>query len=135
VIQRGDAVPALQREGYRNTDFKLRDALETLLYPGLWRLAAKHHGEGWNEIVRSLSKKAFVRSLQHLIPEIEPQDLEPCPAGVRAQAMERSGRLVEDFRLLFQRRAVHVLNAPSPAATASLAIAVPIARQVCQADR
>ncbi len=117
-----NAVPGLKREGYRKRDVSARDLIETLRYPGFWRLARQHHDEGRKEIVRSLSKTAFVRSLQRLIPEVTADDIIPTHAGVRAQALLRSGQLVDDFLLVHDRQAVHVCNAPSPAATASLEI-------------
>ena len=90
-----NAVLAWQREGYRKTDFNLRDALETLTYRGFWNLARKHYQEGFAEMYRSWSKKAFVKSLQRLIPEIEADDLVPAKSGVRAQAFLPNGELVE----------------------------------------
>ena len=117
-----NAVPGLKREGYRKRDVSARDLVETLRFPGFWRLARRHHDEGRKEIARSLSKAAFVRSLQRLIPEVTADDIIPTHAGVRAQALLRSGELVDDFLLVHDRQAVHVCNAPSPAATASLEI-------------
>ena len=117
-----NAVPGLKREGYRKRDVSGRDVLETLRFPGFWRMARANHGEGRKEIARSLSKAAFVRSLQRLIPEVTAEDIVPTHAGVRAQALLRSGQLVDDFLLVHDRQAVHVCNAPSPAATASLEI-------------
>jgi L-2-hydroxyglutarate oxidase len=117
-----NAVLSLKREGYEKTAFNLRDCAETLLYPGMWRLAARYWREGVEEIIRSVSKAAFVRGLQRLIPEIRAADLEPAPAGVRAQALRPDGGLVDDFHILARGHAVHVCNAPSPAATASLLI-------------
>ena len=118
-----NAVLALAREGYKKTDLNCQDLLETLSYPGFWRLAAKHGGEGAKEILRSLSKTLFVRSMQTLIPEIRPEDVVPAGAGVRAQALRHDGTLVDDFLIVPGERQLHVCNAPSPAATASLAIA------------
>ncbi len=125
-----NAVLALRREGYRKTDIGLGAVLEALTYPGLWRLGRKHYKEGLREIHRSLSKKAFVQSLQQLIPEIRAQDLIPAPAGVRAQALLPNGILVDDFLTLPGPDSIHVCNAPSPAATASLEIGQAIAEQV-----
>jgi L-2-hydroxyglutarate oxidase len=125
-----NAVLALKREGYRKSDVSLSDAAESLLYPGFWRLAGRHYREGFLEIVRSLSKAVFVRSLQRLVPEITADDLKPSPAGVRAQALAPDGRLVDDFRIHVGPRAIHVCNAPSPAATASLEIGEAIAMQL-----
>jgi L-2-hydroxyglutarate oxidase len=125
-----NAVLAFRREGYRKTDFGLGAVLETLTYPGFWRLARKHYKEGLKEIRRSFSKKAFVKSLQRLIPEIDSADLRPTTAGIRAQALLPNGRLVEDFLLVDGPDSIHVCNAPSPAATASLEIGMTVAEQV-----
>lgn len=121
-----NAVPAFKREGYRKLDFSLRDAAETLSYPGFWRLARKHHAEGAMEIYRSLSKAAFVASLRRLIPEVTADDIVPAHAGVRAQALLADGSLVDDFLLVPGPSAIHVCNAPSPAATASIEIGAAI---------
>jgi L-2-hydroxyglutarate oxidase len=118
-----NAVLALAREGYRHTDFNLRDMIETLTYPGFWRFLQRYPSMCWEEFKRSLSKALFCRSLQRLVPEIQIEDLTQGGAGVRAQALSPSGELVQDFYFVSQARALHVLNAPSPAATASLAIA------------
>lgn len=125
-----NAVPGLKREGYRKRDVSGRDLVETLRFPGFWRLARKHHHEGRKEIVRSLSKAAFVRSLQRLIPEVTADDIVPTHAGVRAQALLNSGQLVDDFLLVHDRQAVHVCNAPSPAATSSIEIGRAVADAV-----
>lgn len=125
-----NAVLALRREGYRKTDFGLGAVLESLTYPGLWRLARKHYREGLQEVVRSLSKRAFVKSLQQLIPEIRAHDLVPAPAGVRAQGLLPDGQLVDDFLTIRGPNSLHVCNAPSPAATASLEIGKAVAEQV-----
>ena len=117
-----NAVLALKREGYGKFSFNARDALESLTYPGFWRMAFKYWRTGIGEMVRSFSKAAFVRALQKLIPEIQAADLEDGGAGVRAQALLNDGSMVDDFRIVREKRAIHVLNAPSPAATASLAI-------------
>jgi len=117
-----NAVLALKREGYLRSDINLRDSWETFSYPGFWALAGRHYRDGLREVHRSLSKAEFVRSLQRLIPAIEEADLAPSPAGVRAQALRPDGQLVDDFLLVNGEQALHVLNAPSPAATASLAI-------------
>jgi L-2-hydroxyglutarate oxidase len=129
-----NAVLSLKREGYTRTDFNLADFVEILLYPGMWKLASRYWREGAEEVVRSFSKAAFVRSLQRLIPEIRGEDLEPAPAGVRAQALRPNGELVDDFHILSDARAVHVCNAPSPAATASLAIGEAIAERIPEQD-
>ncbi len=118
-----NAVLAFAREGYRRSDVNLRDLAETLFYRGFQKLAAKHWRMGLSEWHRSLSKSAFVDSLQKLVPRIRPEDLVPGQAGVRAQAVTLDGNLVDDFLIQSHGRVLHVLNAPSPAATASLAIA------------
>jgi len=125
-----NAVLSLKREGYRKTDFDLRDWADVMAYPGFWRLAGRNLGDGVKEIVRSLSKAAFVRSLQRLVPEVRSEDLIPSPAGVRAQALLRDGRLVDDFLVVPGRRSLHVCNAPSPAATASIEIGRSIVGQI-----
>ena len=117
-----NAVLSLKREGYDRTSFDLRDSLETFTYPGFWKLTARHAGMGLREMHRSFSKTAFVRSLQKLIPEIRADDLVPGEAGVRAQALRPDGGLVDDFLIIEESAAIHVCNAPSPAATASLEI-------------
>lgn len=117
-----NAVLSGKREGYKKTDLDLGDLIETLTYPGFWKLAAKHASDGIEEMIRSFSKAAFVRSLQRLIPEVQPQDLVPTHAGVRAQALKNDGQLVDDFLIVQGHHALHVCNAPSPAATASLEI-------------
>jgi L-2-hydroxyglutarate oxidase len=127
-----NAVLAFKREGYKKTDFNLRDFCETLSYHGFWKLARKNFGEGMKEIYRSLSKAAFVRSLQQLIPEVQAADLVPCEAGVRAQALLNDGSLVDDFLIVRGRNALHVCNAPSPAATASLEIGKAIVAQISE---
>jgi (S)-2-hydroxyglutarate dehydrogenase len=125
-----NAVLALKREGYHKTDINLNDLLDTLAFPGFWKLARKHFREGIQEIHRSLSKKAFVKSLQQLIPEVAMDDLVPAHAGVRAQALLPNGNPVDDFLILNGRNSIHVCNAPSPAATASLEIGRYVAAHV-----
>lgn len=117
-----NAVPAFAREGYRLRDVNPRDLLDAFTFPGLWRFLARHPRMVAHELRQSLSKRGFCRSLQRLVPEITTKDLEPGGAGVRAQAMSPQGELIHDFQLVRRTRALHVLNAPSPAATASLAI-------------
>lgn len=117
-----NAVLALKREGYRWADISPRDMASAATWPGLWRLAARYWRIAGFEVWRSLVKSAFVRDLQRLVPEIRDEDLHRAGAGVRAQAMERNGALVDDFRIVHSESAIHVLNAPSPGATASLAI-------------
>jgi len=117
-----NAVLAFAREGYRNTTISFRDMAETLLYPGFWRLAFRYWKIGADEMYRSFSKRAFVRALQRLIPAIESKHLDWAPAGVRAQAVNRDGEMLDDFVIDETDRVVNVENAPSPAATASLNI-------------
>jgi (S)-2-hydroxyglutarate dehydrogenase len=127
-----NAVLSLKREGYHRTSFDWRDFKDTMTYTGFWRMAKKHARAGLEEMHRSLSKKAFVRSLQKLIPEICEEDLLPGGAGVRAQALRPDGGLVDDFLIVNSPNATHVCNAPSPAATASLEIARVIVEQAKQ---
>ncbi len=125
-----NAVLALKREGYAKSDFDLGDTWETLSYPGFWKLARRHYEEGLAEMYRSFSKKAFVASLQKLIPGVSADDLVPSASGVRAQALRPNGELVQDFLLVPGPRSIHVCNAPSPAATASLEIGWEVASQI-----
>jgi L-2-hydroxyglutarate oxidase LhgO len=117
-----NAVLALAREAYGKTEFDLRDLADALTFPGFWKFLAAHPRMAWDEGIRSLSKGLFCRSLQRLVPDLREGDLAPGGAGVRAQAISPAGELVQDFSLVRGERALHVLNAPSPAATASLAI-------------
>jgi L-2-hydroxyglutarate oxidase len=117
-----NAVLAFAREGYRLRDVDLRDLAESLAFPGLRRFVARHAAVTWGELRRSLSRRRFARSLQRLVPELRVDDLRPGGAGVRAQAMRPDGALVQDFEFAAAPGALHVINAPSPAATASLAI-------------
>jgi L-2-hydroxyglutarate oxidase LhgO len=128
-----NAVLAFAREGYRHTDFSLRDTLETLTYPGFWRFFVRYPRMCWEEFKRSYSKKLFCRSLQRLVPELAIEDLAQGGSGVRAQALSPSGELMQDFYFVQREGALHVLNAPSPAATASLAIADAILDQAREA--
>ncbi len=127
-----NAVLAFKREGYIRTAFSLKDTVETFTYPGFWKLGLRYLGTGLAEQWRSLSKTAFVRSLQELVPEIREEDVRPGGAGVRAQALGPDGSLVDDFVLLRDEGMVHVINAPSPAATASLAIGRYVAAQLVE---
>jgi L-2-hydroxyglutarate oxidase len=122
-----NAVFAFKREGYEKIAFNLRDTIETLGYSGFWKLAFKHWRMGVDEYHRSLSKAAFVKGLQRLVPSIQENDLEEAPSGVRAMALLPDGNIMDDFYFKRQKRAIHVLNAPSPAATAALAIGDEIA--------
>ena len=125
-----NAVLSLKREGYSRTSFDLRDFIDTMTYPGFWRLVAKHTAQGIEEMHRSFSKKAFVRSLQKLVPEITEHDLVQGGAGVRAQALRPDGGLVDDFLIVRASSTIHICNAPSPAATASLEIGRVVAKQI-----
>ncbi len=125
-----NAVLAFAREGYKKSDLNLRDLAGSLSFPGLWRFIKKYPGTTFDEVKRSLFKSVFCRSLQRLVPEVQLEDLEPGGAGVRAQLMSREGELVQDFYLMDGPGSLHVLNAPSPAATASLAIGGEIASRV-----
>ncbi|MFL2985725.1 MAG: L-2-hydroxyglutarate oxidase [Candidatus Poriferisodalaceae bacterium] len=125
-----NAVLAMAREGYRWRDIEPKQIREHIGNQGLWRLARKHWRTGAGEIWRSVSKAAFVRALQRLVPEIGVEDLETSPAGVRAQAMDAEGELMDDFAITETSNSLHVLNAPSPAATASLEIAGKIVRMI-----
>ncbi len=122
-----NAVLAFKREGYQKSNFSIKDSIETFFYPGFMHLAGKYWKTGIGEFYRSYSKSAFVRALQKLIPELTDNDITPGGAGVRAQALEPNGQLVDDFRILQGKGMIHVLNAPSPAATASISIGEAIA--------
>lgn len=130
VLAGPNAALALKREGYVRWDFSVRDVGEMLAFPGFWRLAVRYGRVGVREMALSVSRRAFARALARLVPDVRPQDLRPAPSGVRAQAVDSSGRLVDDFRILEAERMVHVLNAPSPAATAALRIGQVIAARV-----
>jgi (S)-2-hydroxyglutarate dehydrogenase len=125
-----NAVLAWARHGYRHSVVSPRDLLQMAAHPGFWRMARRHWRTGWEEFRRSLSLEAFTRSLQELVPALRRDDLAPGGAGVRAQAVAGDGRLVDDFLILEGEGMVHVLNAPSPAATSSLAIGRYIAARV-----
>ncbi|MDE3010264.1 MAG: L-2-hydroxyglutarate oxidase [Pseudomonadota bacterium] len=125
-----NAVLAFAREGYRRTDFDLHDLAEVLAFRGFRRLAARYWRPGMAEMWRSWSKAAFVRSLQALIPEVRSEHLVPAESGIRAQALRADGALVDDFHIIRGTRSVHVCNAPSPAATASLEIGRHVAGQM-----
>jgi L-2-hydroxyglutarate oxidase len=127
-----NAVLAFAREGYRKTDVRPADLWDALSSPGLWRFLTRHKRMCWEELRRSFSKRLFCESLRKLVPEIRQNDLAPGGAGVRAQALSPDGTLVQDFCLLNRPRALHVLNAPSPAATAALAIGEEIANLVAR---
>jgi len=127
-----NAVLALKREGYRKTALSLRDLGEIATFPGIWRLAGRHLGDGMQEAMRSVSKTLFLKSLQRLVPDLVASDLVPSEAGVRAQALKPDGRLVDDFMIVPGPRSLHVLNAPSPAATAAFEIGRTIARKAAE---
>jgi len=121
-----NAVLAFKREGYKKTDFALRDVSETLAYPGFWRMAGRYWRDGIAEFYRSVRKNAFVKALQKLVPDIRSSDLVPNGSGVRAQALRPDGALVDDFQFVCTGNMLHVWNVPSPAATAS----IPIGREI-----
>ncbi|OIK14705.1 hydroxyglutarate oxidase [Bacillus sp. MUM 116] len=125
-----NAVLSFKREGYKKTDFNAKDLAEVLRYGGFWKLAGKFMKEGMEEYIRSFSKKQFTKSLQELIPEIQEDDLIPAPAGVRAQALKYDGNMVDDFYIIMGKRSIHVCNAPSPAATASIEIGKEIVSRI-----
>jgi L-2-hydroxyglutarate oxidase LhgO len=127
-----NAVLSLAREGYTRASFHPRDAWDIARWPGFWRMARKHWRAGLHEQARSLSRAAFARACAELVPEVAPDDLVVGGAGVRAQAVGRDGSLIDDFALVEAPRMVHVLNAPSPAATASLAIGKHVAERAAR---
>ncbi len=117
-----NAVFTFKREGYGKTDFSLNDTLQALFYTGTWNLFRKHWRFGLDEYRRAFSKKLFLERLQRLVPALTMDDIHPGRAGVRAMALDRDGNMIDDFKIVYHGNALHVLNAPSPAATASLAI-------------
>jgi L-2-hydroxyglutarate oxidase len=121
---------ALAREGYRWSDVSLRDLASTLAWPGTARLVGRYWRPGLEEMVRSLSRRRFVEAARLLVPDLDGADVSRAPAGVRAQAVDRRGALLDDFHLVDGERSLHVLNAPSPAATASLEIGALVADRV-----
>jgi L-2-hydroxyglutarate oxidase LhgO len=123
-----NAVLAFHREGYSKLDFNLRDLMETASFSGFWKMAGKYWRTGTQEMYRSFSKASFVRGLQKLVPEVQSSHLTPAGSGVRAQALDRNGALLDDFHFVQQGRALHVCNVPSPAATASLLIGKTVAQ-------
>ena len=127
-----NAVLALAREGYLKTDFSIRDIWETITWPGFRHVARRHWRTGLGEYKRSIFKSAFVTALQRLVPEITKDDLVPAAAGIRAQACSRDGGLLDDFEIRTIGSTVHICNAPSPAATASLSIGQHVALQVAE---
>src|SRR5207249_10972778 len=127
-----NAVLALKREGYSAADVRLRDLVEMGLYPGFWWMCGQHWRTGLAEMYRSISRHAFVKALPTLVPAVGPDDVPYLRAGVRAQAVGPGGALLDDFHLVEAARSVHVLNAPSPAATASITIGRTIAGMVAR---
>jgi L-2-hydroxyglutarate oxidase len=125
-----NAVFAFKKEGYKRTDFDFKEFFASLLWPGFQKVMLKYWKTGLGEMYRSFNKKAFTKALQRLVPEIKEEHLVESPAGVRAQACDRTGGLLDDFKLITQKRAIHVINAPSPAATSSLSIGKTIAEMV-----
>ena len=127
-----NAVLATAREGYRRRDFSFQETWELLTNPGFWKIGRNYWKTGMGEYTRSLFKPLFVKALQHLVPAIQGSDLVPGGSGVRAQAMDKTGKLLDDFSIVQSERFIHVLNAPSPAATASFAIGSKISAQAFQ---
>lgn len=125
-----NAVLAWAREGYSKTSFNVKDAWDILSYQGFWKLSQRYWKMGCYETFRSFSKKAFLKDLQRLVPQLQEEDLIACGSGVRAQIVTPDGRVFDDFALVEKQRAIHVLSAPSPGATASLAIGKHIAAEV-----
>lgn len=117
-----NAVLSFKREGYARTSFNLSDALSTASFPGFWKMASRNWRSGMGEVYRSWNKQAFTRALQKLLPSLTDQDIRPAGSGVRAQALDHRGNLLDDFHFVYQDRILHVCNVPSPAATASLLI-------------
>ena len=117
-----NAVFSFKREGYGKTDFSLSDTWDALSYWGTWKMFFRYWRYGLGEYSRAFSRKLFLKQLQRLIPTLGADDIKPCKAGMRAQAVEASGELIDDFKIKRRNNSIHVLNAPSPAATASLAI-------------
>jgi len=125
-----NAVFAFKKEGYLRTDFNFKEFFGSLLWPGFQKVMFKYWKTGLSEMYRSFSKKAFTKALQRLIPEVQEEHLVPAAAGVRAQACDRTGGLLDDFKIVHEKRAIHVINAPSPAATSSLSIGKTISDMV-----
>ncbi|RQV97241.1 MAG: L-2-hydroxyglutarate oxidase [Calditrichaeota bacterium] len=127
-----NAVLAFKREGYSKTSFSLRDTIDTFTYPGFLKLAGKFISMGLEEYYRSLFKKVFVKAMQKLIPEINENDIKSGGAGVRAQALGKNGSLVDDFYIVERPNMIHILNAPSPAATAAISIGEKISKMAAE---
>lgn len=118
-----NAVFSFKREGYTRTSFSWKDSIQALTFKGTWKLFGKHYKQGLEEYKRAFSKKLFLKALQKMIPSLEMSDIQPARSGVRAQALLDTGALVDDFKIEYSGNSIHVLNAPSPAATSCLAIA------------
>jgi len=125
-----NAVLSFKREGYTKKDFNIKDFMETMTYAGFWKMAMPNMKEGMKEMIRSFSKQSFLKSLQRLIPELTEKDIVPTHAGVRAQAILSNGNMVDDFCIIPGINSMHICNAPSPAATASLKIGEEIVGKV-----
>ena len=117
-----NAVLSFKLEGYTRTSFSLADTFSIASFPGYWKMVAHNWKSGVGEMYRSWNKKAFTQALQKLLPTLTEHDIQPAGSGVRAQALDRTGQLLDDFHFVFQDRILHVCNVPSPAATASLVI-------------
>ncbi|CAM3181590.1 L-2-hydroxyglutarate oxidase [Sporolactobacillus spathodeae] len=130
VLAGPNAVPGLKRESYRKSDFDFKEFIDTLTYPAFWKMGSQNLRFGLGEIIRSLSKKRFVARMKALLPEIREEDVIPSHAGVRAQALTDDGKLADDFIMIHHENALHILNAPSPAATASFSIGEAICSEV-----
>jgi L-2-hydroxyglutarate oxidase len=133
VVAGPNAVLALAREGYKNSQINLQDCFRYLCYPGFWKMAGRYWDVGLEEMHRSLSKKAFVKEVQRLLPQVEENDFIKSDAGVRAQVVKKDGTMLDDFAILQKHNTFHVLNAPSPAATSCLSIAKFICKQTVEA--
>ncbi|MGE8203213.1 L-2-hydroxyglutarate oxidase [Heyndrickxia sp. NPDC080065] len=129
-----NAVLALKREGYKKTDFDLNDIYDVLSYPAFWKIAKQNMKYGLAEMYRSFNKNKFLESLRKLVPDIEKDDLVEADSGVRAQALSIDGKLIDDFMIIKSKRSIHVCNAPSPAATASIAIGEEIVSNIDHLD-
>jgi (S)-2-hydroxyglutarate dehydrogenase len=127
-----NAVFAFKREGYLRTAFDFRDMASAALFPGFWKMAAHYWSSGLAEQYRSWSKRAFTTAARKLVPSLSEDDLEPGGSGVRAQALDGSGRLLDDFYFVYQKRILHVCNVPSPAATSSLVIGREIVKKLLE---
>ena len=130
-----NAVLAFKREGYTKTDINVKDMFEVLTYPGFWKMAMPNMKEGMKEYVRSFSKRAFLHSLQRLIPELTEKDIIPTHAGVRAQALMQDGSMVDDFAIFPGKNSLHICNAPSPAATASIQIGNAVVERISESSK